>query len=141
MLMSYIQIYIFWFDNTFWWQFSDFWKIFRFFEILWPETWHLRHWLHVTLETLILGDHLVLKHRAGWIAYSDSWINTRKRGIPHRKRIYQTWSHQRHVGMFYVPLIKSFSVALETGQSQNLFKVSWKKEKGNERAHPYQWTW
>ena len=25
----------------------------RFFEILWPETWHLRHWLHVTLETLI----------------------------------------------------------------------------------------
>ena len=52
-LISYIQIYIFWFDNTFWWQFSDFWKIFRFFEILWPETWHLRHWLHVTLETLI----------------------------------------------------------------------------------------
>ena len=54
MLMSYIQIYIFWFDNTFWWQFSDFWKIFRFFEILWPETWHLRHWLHVTLTLITL---------------------------------------------------------------------------------------
>ena len=36
--------------------------------------------------------------------------------------------------MFYVPLIKSFSAALETGQSQNLFKVSWQTENGNERA-------
>ena len=34
-------------------EFSDFWKVFRFFEsvqifwkFLWPETWHLRHWLH-----------------------------------------------------------------------------------------------
>ena len=25
----------------------------HFFEILWPENWHLRLWLHVTLETLI----------------------------------------------------------------------------------------
>ena len=50
-MFSYFMMTIF--DNSFWWQFSDFWKIFRFFEILWPETWHLRHWLHVTLETLI----------------------------------------------------------------------------------------
>ena len=50
-MLSYFMMTIFY--NTFWWQFSDFWKIFRFFEILWPETWHLRHWLHVTLETLI----------------------------------------------------------------------------------------
>jgi len=34
-------------------KFSDFLKVFRFFEsfqifwkFLWPETWHLRHWLH-----------------------------------------------------------------------------------------------
>ena len=44
------------------WKISDFLKIFRFFEsfqifwkFLWPETWHLRHWLHCwQLRTTIL---------------------------------------------------------------------------------------
>ena len=72
------------FDNTFWWQFSDFWKISWFFEILgrftlealitcdtwdtdyidflkscdtWDTAymWHLRHWLHCwQLSTTLL---------------------------------------------------------------------------------------
>ena len=50
------------FDENFWWQFWQFWQIFGkhlrfaenfqiadfqiFWKFLWPETWHLRHWLH-----------------------------------------------------------------------------------------------
>ena len=47
-MFSYFMMTIF--DNTFWWQFSYFRKIFRFF-----ETWHLRHWLHCCqLRTTLL---------------------------------------------------------------------------------------
>ena len=85
-MFSYFMMTIF--DNTFWWQFSDFWKIFWFFEILWHFTlealitcdtwdtdytdflkscdtwdtaymWHLRHWLHCwQLRTTLLRINL-----------------------------------------------------------------------------------
>ena len=90
------------FDNAFWWQFSDFWKIFWFFEILWHFTlealitcdtwdtdyadflkscdtwdtaymWHLRHWLHCwQLTTTLLRIPLW-----SWIACDrDSILNS-----------------------------------------------------------------
>ena len=48
--------------NNFWRQFlmtilmTDFWKFFSdFLKILWPYTWHLRHWLHCwQLRTTLL---------------------------------------------------------------------------------------
>ena len=62
------------FDNTFWWQFSiSILENFQIFEILWPETWHLRHWLHCwQLRTTLLRITLW-----PWIACDrDSILNS-----------------------------------------------------------------
>ena len=99
-MFSYFMMTIF--DNTFWWQFSDFLKFFWFFEILWHFTlealitcdtwytdytdflkscdtwdtaymWHLRHWLHCwQLRTTLLRITLW-----SWIACDrDSILNS-----------------------------------------------------------------
>ena len=60
-------------------KFSDIWKVFRFFEscqifwkLLWPETWHLRHWLHFwQLRTTIWTITMWPLNRERWWQHSQ----------------------------------------------------------------------
>ena len=54
-------------------KFSDFWGIFQsFWNFLWPETWHLRHWLHFwQLRTTIWTITLWPLNREWWWQHSQ----------------------------------------------------------------------